>query len=386
MAREFHLPDIGEGLAEATIVEWYVPVGGTVGLDEPLVQVETDKAVVDLPSPFAGVLLHQGAAAGEVLEVDDLLAVVGEEGEAWEPAPAAAPAPASGAAAAPIVGRLEEAPEVLAVATGRPQALPAVRKVAADLGVDLETVAGTGPGRRITEDDVRAAAAGAGGPVEMVRLSATRRAIAENLARSWREIPHVTTYGAADAAVLLEARKALAATGGPAPLEALLAAALVPVLRDFPEFNATLRGDTLQLKRYYDLGFAVDSPDGLMVAVVEGAGDMDVATLAREIVRVAAAVRERTATPAEMRGQTFTVSNIGAVGGRYGTPIVPYGTTAIASFGRAEPVPVVRDGSVTVATELPISLSYDHRVIDGAKGRAFLAALVGAIEDIELPG
>jgi pyruvate/2-oxoglutarate dehydrogenase complex dihydrolipoamide acyltransferase (E2) component len=379
VAHEFRLPDIGEGLTEATVLSWYVAVGASVGLDEPLVEVETDKAVVDIPAPHAGVLLYQGAASGERIAVDALLAVVGESGETWSPTaggpvqvPPATGAPTGSGDAAPIVGRLEETSP--AVSAGGPQALPLVRRLASQLGVDLAAVAGSGPGGRITEEDVRGAAAGTA-PVRRSRMSATRRAIADNLARSWREIPHVTTYAAVDAEPLLAAR---AAAGKP-PLEALLVARIVPLLVEYPLFNASVVGDEIVERLHYDVGFAVDTPDGLMVAVIRDAAGRDVAALGDEIRRLAAAVRERTAALEEVRGQTFTVSNIGAVGGGYGTPIVPYGTTAILGVGRADPQPVVRDGQVVVGRELPLSLSYDHRAIDGAAGRAFMAALVAAL-------
>jgi len=379
MALEFRLPDIGEGLTEATIVRWLVPVGATVGLDQPIVELETDKAVVEIPAPRAGVVLAHGGAEGAVVKVEALLVVIGDEGEEWTPA--AAPTPSRRVArpeAAPIVGTLEDAG---AAVPGRPLALPLVRRLALARGVDLAGVTGTGPGGRITRDDVEAAAAGSG-PVERVRMSPTRIAIARNLSRSWQEIPHVTTFGAADPTALLAARARHAATA-PTPLEALLVVAIVPVLRSHPAFNASLDGDTLILKKHYDLGFAVDTADGLMVAVVRGADALSVEQAAGEILRLAEAARNRTITAGELRGATFTVSNIGAAGGGYGTPIIPYGTTAILSVGRADAKPVVRDGAVVVGAELPLSLSYDHRVIDGAAGRAFLADVVSAIEGIE---
>jgi pyruvate dehydrogenase E2 component (dihydrolipoamide acetyltransferase) len=385
MAYEFHLPDIGEGLAEATIVSWRVPVGGTVGLDEPLVEVETDKAVVEIPSPRAGVVLHHGAPEGATIPVESLLVVIGEAGESWSPvdeAPRAEPAPASAAPpppVAPIVGTLEEGTETVGDrATTGVLALPLIRRLAFDLGVDLSSVEGTGPDGRITREDVEQAAAG-GGPVERVRLSATRLAIARNLTRSWQEIPHVTTYAAANATGLLAERSRLA-TDRPMPLEALLIAGLVPLLREFPEFNASLDGEYVLYRRHYDIGFAVDTPDGLMVAVVREADERTVVGIADEVLRLADAARQRRATPADLRGATFTVSNIGAVGGGYGTPIIPYGTTAILSVGRAELVPVESDGAITMRRQLPLSLSYDHRLIDGALGRRFLGAVVDAIE------
>ncbi len=368
MAHEFRLPDIGEGLTEATVVTWLARVGDDLALDAPMVEVETDKAVSEIPAPVAGVLLYQGAAEGEVLAVGEILAVIGEAGEEWAPDRAASAAP-SLAPAAPIVGTLGEE-----AAVAGPRTLPAVRKLAAELGVDLGSVSGSGPEGRITAEDVRAAAGG--GALERVELSPTRRAIAEHLIRSWREIPHVTTYGEAEAEPLLAARKA---AGGPL-LEALLIGAVTPLLAEFPEFNASVAGDVVLLRKHYDVGFAVDTADGLLVAVVRGADGLSFEQLAEEVKRLSDAARQRTASPDELQGATFTISNIGAVGGGYGTPIVPFGTTAILSVGRADLRPGVVDGELAVVRRFPLSLSYDHRVIDGALGRRFLGAVIEALE------
>jgi pyruvate dehydrogenase E2 component (dihydrolipoamide acetyltransferase) len=383
---EFRLPDIGEGLAEAEIVEWFVDPGQAVGLDQPLVQVETDKAVTDIPSPRAGTLVRQGAVVGEVVKVGEILAVIAEDGERT-----ASDAP-------PIVGSLAEADDETPKKSGGAErarepddaavdALPLVRRLARDLGVDLRQVRGTGPEGRITRDDVEAAAAQAPSSreagQERVHLSRLRRTIARNLTRSWQEIPHVTTFGEADATRLLETRRALAAGWGrPLPMEALLMRSVLPALREYPEFNATLEGDDLVLKRHYDLGMAVDTSEGLIVAVVKQADHLGLAALAEEVAKLGEATRSRTVSTAEITGATFTISNIGAVGGGHGTPIIPSGTTAILSFGRIREQAVVRDHTVEVAPMLPLSLSYDHRVIDGALGRRFLARVT---EDLEHP-
>ncbi len=358
MAFEFRLPDIGEGLTEAEVVAWFVQPGQEVKLDGPLVQVETDKAVTDIPAPRAGVLLHQGAAAGSVVKVGQVLAVIGVREERWEPS--SEPERAESQGAAPIVGSLREADE----ARKEGGALPLVRKLAAELGVDISTVRGSGPGGRVTREDVEAAGGKRAGPEERVRLSKLRRTVAENMARSWREIPHVTTFGQADGSVLLSSRRELSERRGrPVPWEALFIQAALPALRTHPEFNASLEGPDLVLKRHYDVGFAVDSADGLIVAVIRGADGRELFDLAGELL-----------------GQTFTISNIGAVGGGFGTPIIPYGTTAILSFGRIDDQAVARDGRVQVAPVLPLSLSYDHRVIDGARGRRFLASVIEGLE------
>jgi pyruvate dehydrogenase E2 component (dihydrolipoamide acetyltransferase) len=400
LAYEFRLPDIGEGLTEAEVVRWLVEVGSEVGLDQPLVEVETDKAVVEIPSPRKGVVLHHGAPVGAVLEVGSVLAVIGEPGETWGEGGSGKPSTEAPAQTeevvpatedvAPIVGSISEEAEVLGATAqaepARPQALPLVRKLARELGVDLAAVAGSGPGGRVTRDDVVSASQPDGAARqdgdERVRLSKLRRTIAQRMTQSWREIPHVTTFDQVDAGRLLAARRALAERHQRSlPIEALVAKAVIPVLASFPEFNATLEGEELIIHRRYDLGLAVDTPDGLVVARCPDADKLGLLELAGEVSRLAEGAKARTLRPDELSGQTFSISNIGAVGGGFGTPIIPYGTTAILSVGRAQDQPVVRDGAVVVAPMIPLSLSYDHRVIDGGLGRRFMAQLIENLEE-----
>lgn len=386
---EFKLPDIGEGLTEADVVRWVVPVGETVAVDEVLVEVETAKAVVEMPSPVAGVVLHHGAAEGETLEVGAILAVIGEPGEVWTGDGDFDDAPLVGS----LTGVAEELPardaEPMSTSSDRVQALPIVRKLAREHGVDLATLTGTGPMGRITREDVMAAANGGATPApnatpvsastdsERVRLSMLRRTIAEHMERSWREIPHVTTFDEVDASRLLAARKALAARHGRTiPIEALVIAAVVPVLRSFREFNATLDGDELILHGSMDVGVAVDTDDGLLVPVVRGAESRGLLDLAAAIEDLGARGKARSLSADELAGGTFTVSNIGAVGGTHGTPIIPLGTTAILSVGRATDKPIAVHGGVSVAPMMPLSLSFDHRVVDGGLGRRFMAMLI----------
>jgi len=424
VAKEFRLPDIGEGLTEAEIVRWLVAEGERVEADQPVVEVETDKAVVEIPSPYAGIVLQHGGAEGETLAVGSVLVVIGEPGESSVPAVPLAPAeqPAV-ASAAPIVGTISEvaedlsAPPVEALETGQVKALPIVRKLAREMGVDLNQVVGSGPGGRITREDVLAAVgAAAGGPLpepepqpapepepepapapgpqpegatqpastEDVRrpMSRLRRTIAANMARSWAEIPHVTTFDDIDATRLLEIRSALGARYElKLPLEALVVKAVIPALETFPEFNATLDGDDLIVHGSHHIGIAVDTPDGLLVAVIRDAGSKGVLELASEVRRLGEGAKARSLSPDEVSGQTFTVSNIGALGGGHGTPIVPPGTTAILSVGRAQEKAIVIDGELAIAPVMPLSLSYDHRVIDGGLGRRFMALVRENLEE-----
>lgn len=440
MAKEFRLPDIGEGLTEAEIVRWVIPVGGKVAIDETVVEVETDKAVVEIPSPYGGVVLHHGAAEGEIVEVGEILVVIGTADESWPPSEAdtttdaATPQPddpdsdagepeaVAPPEAAPIVGTLsEEAEELPSRATELTRiitdvkALPLVRKLAKDLGINLGDIEGSGPDGRITREDVIAAAEEqTGGPVdtppaptlppvpslpgygqptvpagtraesERRPLSKLRRTIAANMAASWSTVPHVTTFDEVDATRLMAMRSALGRRHDTKiPLEALVLKAVSPVLTAYPEFNATLEGDDLVVHGRHDIGIAVDTPDGLLVVVVRNANRRSVLALGEEVRRLGEAAKARKLAADELTGQTFTVSNIGAVGGGFGTPIVPPGTVAILSVGRAVDKPVARDGRIEIAPLIPLSLSYDHRVIDGGLGRRFMAML---LENLGEPG
>ncbi len=407
MGREFRLPDIGEGLTEAEIVRWLIAEGDPVAADQPIVEVETDKAVVEIPSPYGGIVVRHGGAEGETIEVGAVLVVVGSPEEAVGTEPVIAVSEA-----APIVGTLieeaeviESVPEPVTPVTTSVKALPVVRKLARDAGLSLETVTGTGTGGRITREDVEAAISTTAPPItrgaappetesavptaatsasrdERRPMSRLRRTIAANMSKSWAEIPHVTTFDDVDATRLLEVRIALSERYEvKIPIEALLVRAVLPALSAFPEFNATLEGDDLLVHGSHDIGIAVDTPDGLLVAVIRDADAKGVLELAGEVARLGGGARERKLFPDELTGQTFTVSNIGAVGGGHGTPIVPPGTTAILSIGRATSKPIVHGGDLAIAPVMPLSLSYDHRVIDGGMGRRFMAMLMENLEE-----
>jgi pyruvate dehydrogenase E2 component (dihydrolipoamide acetyltransferase) len=202
------------------------------------------------------------------------------------------------------------------------------------------------------------------------------------MARSWAEIPHVTTFDDVDATRLLEIRSALGSRHEvKIPIEALVIKAVIPALIEFPEFNSTLDGDDLIVHGSHDIGIAVDAPDGLIVAVIKNAGSRGVLELASEVRRLGDGAKARSLAPDELGGQTFTVSNIGAVGGGHGTPIIPYGTTAILSVGRAKEKVIAAGGELAIAPLMPLSLSYDHRVIDGAQGRRFMSLVIENLEE-----
>lgn len=417
MPRDFKLPDIGEGLTEAEIVRWLVAEGETVDSDQPLVEVETDKAVVEIPSPYAGVVLRHGGAEGDVIEVGEVLVVIGDVGDSAEPeleeqsAPEPEPAARTATEPSPIVGTLSDQAETIGSSPSESEAhalevkaLPIVRKLARENDIDLTEVTGTGPHGRITREDVESAIArrqpeiekqpprdqvdepeppkAIAGEEQRKTMSRLRRTIAANMSKSWSEIPHVTTFDDVDATRLLEVRDALGDRHGQKiPVEALVIRAVVPALEEFPEFNATLDGDDLIQHGSLDIGIAIDSPDGLLVAVIRDVGSMGVLDLSNEVRRLGEKGKDRSLVPDELGGQTFTVSNIGAVGGGHGTPIVPHGTTAILSVGRARERPIVYGGELVIAPVMPLSLSYDHRVVDGAQGRRFMSMVIENLEE-----
>lgn len=383
MARVFKLPSVGDTMVEGEIVEWLVAVGDAVELDQAICSVETDKSVVEMTTPYRGTVLALGGEPGDVIEVGETLIVVGEPGEAvptedGHDAPSEAPVPATASAASP-------APPSASPPAGGPdsiKAVPKARKLAREHGIDLAVVAGTGPGGSITVADVEAAAASgpaaAGGRRE--RLSATRRSIARHMTQSM-QVPQFTAMVEADAGGLLEARAAAAAeTGSRVPLDALLVALLAPVLRDHPIMNARLDGDEVEFFDRYDIGVAVDTPEGLMVPVVRAADSLDVPELSAEVVRLAAAARDRSIAPQELSGATATVNNVGALGVLAGTPMLPLGTSMIAAFGMVRPTVRLMGGTPAEAPTMTVSATFDHRIIDGGASGRFLAQLKEALE------
>ena len=377
MNHEFHLPDIGEGLTEAEIVAWLVGVGDTVTVDQPIVEVETAKTTVEIPAPFDGTITRLVGSEGDVVAVGDVLFVITDD--RGEPIGAAAASPTIEA----VSGDDSEARETTRPASGGTQrAMPAVRRLATELGVDLASVVGTGVGGTVTIDDVRASSSGsdADGATlgDSTPLSPTRRAIAAHMTESWTTIPHVTVQAEIRAEALLADRgiradKAL-------PLEPLVAMAVAPLLRRYREFNDAYRDGGVIHHRSIDMGFAVDTEAGLMVVVVDDIEQLSLSELTAAFERLASAARDRSIDHAAMTGQTFTISNIGALGGGHGTPIIPVGTSAIMSIGRARMQPVVEDGSLATGMVAPIDLSYDHRLIDGGLGQRFLGDLVTNLE------
>ena len=356
MAYEFKLPDLGEGLTEGEVARWFVQEGQEVAEDQPLVEIQTDKTTVEIPSPAAGKVAQILVEEGKVVPVGTILVVIGEDGAVSQPdkpldqVPGRAPA-------------------------GRVRATPLVRRLAQELGVDLESVAGSGPQGRVTEADVREAATSEGqapGPVSEGRrepLRGVRRVNAEHMARAHKEVPAVTWVEECDFSNV--DLKLLVPT-------VLKAAA--ETLQEFPELNARLEGDEIVYLDRYDLGIAVQTDDGLVVPVVRGCDSASVDELAEEVKRLAEAARNGALKPEELRGSTFTVTSAGKLAGLFQTPIVNHPEVAILSIGRVADRPVVRDGEIQIRPVGTIAITFDHRVIDGARAAEFGLAVIERLQ------
>jgi pyruvate dehydrogenase E2 component (dihydrolipoamide acetyltransferase) len=372
VANSFKLPDLGEGLTEGEVARWLVSEGQEVAEDDPLVEVQTDKATVDIPSPYAGTVLRILVAEGEIAPVGAVLVVIGEQGE--DIAESAGERGSGGQSPSGTVPARMQSP---AVAAPRAQATPVVRKIARELGVDLTAVAGTGPSGRVTEEDVRAAAHGeSAAPKEgrRVPLRGVRRLIADHMARAHREVPPVTWVEECDfEEVALDT------------LVASVVAACAECLAEFPELNARLEEDEIVYLDRYDIGVAVQTEQGLVVPVVRDAGSKSLADLDAEIRRLADGAREGSLKPEEVRGSTFTVTSAGKLAGLFQTPIVNHPEVAILSIGRVAPRPVVRDGDIVVRRTGTIALTFDHRVVDGARAAEFGLAVIARLQSGDAP-
>lgn len=455
---EFKLPDLGEGIHEAEILKWHVSPGDAIGKDAPLVDVETDKAAVTLPCPVAGKIVSLAGGVGEVLHVGQVVAVIDDGAGASEVAPAsgtpgpqvgpptraAALTPAAGVAPTPAAA-VAPAPATAAPSGGPVAAAPATRRLARELGVDLRGVEATGPGGRVTSEDVQRASAGAlagsaeapsapvrregsavagsgpapssaaetsatspgttgssrpagglvagiplleveplpdfsaFGPVDKEPLRSIRRKVARKMTQASLLVAQVSHTDEADVTELdaLRRRERERRAGQPGSrltLMAFVMKAVVAGLKQYRMFNASLDalGEEIVYKRYYNLGVAVDSPKGLVVPVIHEADRRSVLDLALALEDLATRAREDRLDAADFRGGTFTLSNIGNLGGFSPNPIVNYPEVALLGLGRAEPKPVVEGGEIVIQTRLPLVLSFDHRIADGGEAARFM--------------
>ncbi|HLS83406.1 MAG TPA: dihydrolipoyllysine-residue acetyltransferase [Arenimonas sp.] len=433
--KEARVPDIGDN-KDVPVIELLVQPGDAVKKDQGLVTLESDKATMEVPAPFDGIVRELRVKIGDELSAGAVVALM-EPAEAEAPAPAAAapaPAPAPSKAPAPApaappaaTAAAEAAPAAPAGAEAQPPrsppvsfdaqgvmpgkvpyASPAVRLFARQLGVDLARVTGSARGGRITREDVQAyvksamasgiAAGGGGlnlipwpkvdfgkfGPVERKPLSRIQKLSGANLARNWAMIPHVTQHDEADITEMEAFRKRLGEENRDVKVTPLvfLIKAVVAALKKFPAFNASLEGEALVLKDYFHIGIAVDTPDGLVVPVIRDADRKGLLELARELAEVSARAREKKLGAADMQGGCFSISSLGGIGGTAFTPIINAPEVAILGVSRSAMKPVWNGKEFAPRLMLPLSLSYDHRVIDGAAAARFTSYLAQVLADL----
>lgn len=388
---EFKFTDIGEGTAEGEIIRWRVAAGETVAEHQVLVEVETDKAMVELPSPVAGVVRELRGEPGKVIAVGSVLALI-EEGAGDQRDSPARPA------AVGVVGELEEAREndadegAAADSAEIPPALPRDRRLARELEVDLGLLRGSGPQGRITEEDIRAGARDAEQEpaAERIPLRGVRRSMAKAMVASASSAVQVTATDQADGLALRELREREQAVAEKRGVRLtwlpFIVKALTLALERYPLLNSSFDSeqDEIIQHRKIHIGFAVDTPDGLLVPVLRNARQLSILDLALALQGLAERARQRKIAPSELRGGTFTVTNYGALGGIWGTPVINPPEAAILGIGRIEEAAVVRDGEVVARPVIPLSLTFDHRIIDGATAHRFLNALIEHIENPDL--
>ncbi|HEX4326398.1 MAG TPA: dihydrolipoyllysine-residue acetyltransferase [Burkholderiales bacterium] len=440
--REVVVPDIGD-FKDVPVIEILVKAGDTVKAEDSLITVESDKSTMEIPSPAGGVIKELKIKIGDVVNTGSLIAIMEEGAADAAPAAAAAPAKAAAPAAAPApapaaaapaaapqgfqAAATEEspppatatAPHPLAQAPSgdKPHASPSVRKFARELGVDLSRVSGSGPKSRVLHEDVQnfvkqalqggdaaapgaAVAAGGGlnllpwpkvdfskfGETESVPLSRIKKISGANLHRNWVMIPHVTQNEEADVTELEEFRKStnesIAKSGVKLTMLAFIIKASIAALKKYPDFNSSLEGDNLVLKKYYNIGFAADTPNGLVVPVIKGADKKGVIELAHDLGDLSAQAREGKLKPADMQGASFTISSLGGIGGTSFTPIINAPEVAILGVAKGQIKPVWDGKQFAPRLMLPLCLSYDHRVIDGAAGARFAVHLALLLSDM----
>jgi 2-oxoisovalerate dehydrogenase E2 component (dihydrolipoyl transacylase) len=391
--KEFLVPDLGEGLEDATITGWNVAVGDEVELNQTLCTVETNKAEVEIPSPYAGRIVELGGAEGQTLTVGSVLVRIATS--LAEAEPVAPPQSANGAVRNPVLvgyGADDDMDTSRRGSVGeRPRAKPPVRKLAAELNVDLSRVMGSGPDGLITREDVLAAAGRSAPTPEMVAVRGVQAEMAHRMTLSRRQIPDAHAGVQVDCSGLLRLRdRTRDITDDESPITpfVLTLRLLTIALRHHPNLNSTwldtTDGPQIHLHSAVHLGFGVAAPRGLLVPVVSDAHDKTTRELAAAVERLIRDARAGTLKPAELQGSTFTVSNFGALGLDEGVPVINYPEAAILGMGSLKPRPVVVDGEVVVRPTMSLTCAFDHRIVDGAAVAAFLRELRDLIEAPEL--
>jgi pyruvate dehydrogenase E2 component (dihydrolipoamide acetyltransferase) len=420
MVKEVRLPEVGENIEAGEVVKVLVSIGEEIRLEQPVVEVETDKAIFEVPSTEEGVVKEILVKEGDEIKVNGVIVKVETEesktgekkdkpevGEMTESEKTPAPEKKEEAEKEPEPEKKEESegkiPEKI------PPASPSVRRLARELGVDLQQVKGTGSGDRITDEDVKAYAksviitkpsAGpalitqkempdfsAWGEIEVKPFTKVRRITAKTLSHAWNTIPHVTQFDKADITELEEFRQKhkgkIEKAGGKLTLTAFLIKVAATALKVHPQFNASIdmaKGEIIY-KKYYNIGVAVDTDRGLLVPVIRDVDKKSVAQLAVELTEISKKARDKKIMPDQLRGGNFTVSNLGGIAGTYFTPIVYWPQVAILGVAKSSLEPVYIDGQFKPRLMMPLGLSYDHRIIDGADGARFIKWVVEALED-----
>ena len=413
----FKFPDIGEGLTEGIIIEWHVDKGNAVKVGQPLVKMETDKVVTDIPSPREGVIAARYGKVGETIHVGETLVEIEIEGEAAAEAPSTEPEAVEEKGAG-VVGTIEvasnnaflpasdEGTESQRAAEGaaprKVLATPVARAMARELNIDINQVTGTGPAGRVMKSDIQnfhapaaavsgtvahPATAAPAGLVEIKPMSQIRKSIAKNMLRSKQSTAHMTLFEEPEVSRLVEARtrykeeykkEDLSLTYLPFIIKAVVAA-----LKRHPELNSEMdfeKGNIIY-KNYYNIGIAVSTEDGLVVPVIRDADRLTIRELSRAVAEIAVKARERKLTLDDMKDGTFTITNYGALGGWFGVPVINYPQVGILGIGRINQQPVVVNGEIKVGNVMPLSLSVDHRMVDGAEATEFLNDLAAGIAD-----
>ncbi len=423
---EFKLPDLGEGIHEGEILKWYVNEGESIEEDAPLVDVETDKAAVTIPSPKGGTALRLNGGVGDIVTVGQVIAVIGAAGEVpAEAAPDAVPAAAAEAPTAPAEAGVPAAATppaaVPAHGAGPVPAAPATRRLARELDVDLALVPATGPGGRVTPEDVQQFAAGDAaappeteyaahaasaipfldleplpdfsqfGDVEIEPLRSIRRKVAHKMVTSMILAPHVAHMDEADVTALEKFRKRekerrKGQPGGNLTLLPFIVKAVTAGLREAKAFNASLDPfrEEIIYKKHYHIGIAVDTGRGLVVPVVRDTDRKSIMQISADIEDLAGRAREGKLNVDEMRGGTFTITNVGPLGGTALIPTINYPEVGILGMGRAQEKPVVRDGEIVIRKVLPLTLAFDHRIADGADAARFVTEMIRQLADPNL--
>jgi pyruvate dehydrogenase E2 component (dihydrolipoamide acetyltransferase) len=398
MTFELKLPDIGEGVSEGEILKWIAKEGDQIKEDQPILEVMTDKVNVQIPAPRSGRVVKILVKEGDVAKVGQVVMVIddGSGSGTFTPPKPPAPQPHTGAPAVPQPQSLQPPQGVLAT--------PATRRLARELGVDINTVRGSGPQGRITDDDVRRSTSRTASSTttvqsapsappqtssreEVVPLRGPRRTIAERMVKSLRTTAQVTHVDEADMTELVLLREAFKGSaekrGVHLTFLPFIIKALVPALKEYPYANSSLdeQAGSIVLKKYYNIGIATDTEQGLIVPVVKDVDKKDIFELAAEIEKLSAKARSGTLVLDEVHGSTFTITNVGAIGGLFATPIINVPEVAILGLHKIAKRPVVRDGKIEVRDTTYLSLSFDHRVLDGAYAARFTSRVIDTIQD-----